>query len=343
VPFVIGRNVVHADGGQSPKWGAGPSTALDREIAMSSPFHSGEVIAQELAGVRKAADRVGAIIRDSIPPAAQDFMLEQPMALIGFEDSEDHIWCSVVTGRPGFLWAVDDRTVQIDAAARRGDPLNGLVEEGRYPGLLAIDPATRRRMRINGRVHWTDAGDFQIAADQVYSNCSKYIQAREWTEAMEAGDSSPGSTTAELVDSQITLIRNADTFFIASIHAEQGADCSHRGGAPGFVKVINNKTLLFADYAGNNMFNTLGNLIVNPRCGLLFIDFGTARTLQLTGRASVKSAEQALWTTAGSEGRSDTELGAQRAVEFQIDGVIELAEPIPLQWTFLEASPFNPS
>jgi len=265
------------------------------------------------------------------------------MGFVGFEDSQRHVWCSIVTGEPGFLWAADDNTVQIDAIARRGDPLIGLVDEGQHVGFLAIDLATRRRMRVNGRVRWTDDGDFQIAADQVYSNCSKYIQAREWSAAAEAGESTHGRTTVALEDDQVSLIGNADTFFIASIHAEQGADCSHRGGAPGFVRGINAQTLLFADYAGNNMFNTLGNLIEDPRCGLLFIDFDTGRTLQLTGRAFVKQAEESARTASGSETRSDSEPGEGRTVEFRIDRVIQLPEPIPLRWTFLEASPFNPA
>ena len=89
------------------------------------------------------------------------------------------------------------------------------------------------------------------------------------------------------------LVARADTFFIASQFSEgggdwtEGIDVSHRGGPPGFVLVAHETALLFPDYSGNCMFNTLGNLLINPRCGLLFVDFDSGDTLQLTGEAEI--------------------------------------------------------
>ncbi len=81
------------------------------------------------------------------------------------------------------------------------------------------------------------------------------------------------------------LVARSDTFFIASQYSEvdgdwtHGVDVSHRGGKPGFVIVAHETELLFPDYTGNCMFNTLGNIVVNPRCGLLFLDFETGQAL----------------------------------------------------------------
>jgi hypothetical protein len=94
------------------------------------------------------------------------------------------------------------------------------------------------------------------------------------------------------------LIAQADTFFIASSSgvagAEEavqstawGADISHRGGDPGFLRRAGN-VLAFDDFSGNNMFNTLGNLKQYPPCGLLILDFETGALLQLTGAAQLQ-------------------------------------------------------
>jgi uncharacterized protein len=77
-----------------------------------------------------------------------------------------------------------------------------------------------------------------------------------------------------------------DTFFVASANPQANLDASHRGGNPSFVKV-DGDALRIPDYPGNSMFNTLRNLAVHPRAGLLFVDFTSGDTLQLTGTAKI--------------------------------------------------------
>ena len=136
-----------------------------------------------------------------------------------------------------------------------------------------------------------------------------------------------------LAEHQQRLIREADTFFIASHHPEAGTDASHRGGYPGFVHVLNDHRLVWPDYAGNTMFQTLGNISVNPQAGLLFVDFERGGTLQLTGRASI------LW----DEERAAEFPGAERLVEFDVDEVVAIAGRHSLEWRFLDYSPENPA
>ena len=106
--------------------------------------------------------------------------------------------------------------------------------------------------------------------------------------------------TAELSSQHQRLIARADTFFIATDHPESGADISHRGGNPGFVRIVDSRRLAIPDYSGNNMFNTLGNIVANPRVGLLFIGFESGRTLQLTGRATIDWDSARASTLAGA-------------------------------------------
>ena len=92
-----------------------------------------------------------------------------------------------------------------------------------------------------------------------------------------------------LDDAARALIAAADTFFVASrsrpeVGSGGGLDMSHRGGRPGFVGV-HGDTLAIPDFRGNRFFNTLGNLLGDPRAGLLFVDFASGDLLQLQGRA----------------------------------------------------------
>src|SRR5262249_47612767 len=135
----------------------------------------------------------------------------------------------------------------------------------------------------------------------------------------------------QLNDDQQHWIVGADTFFIATAHPESGADASHRGGHPGFIHVESANRLIIPDYSGNKMFNTLGNIAVNPAAGLVFPDFERGRVLQLSGRARI------VWDFDNEEFP-----GAQRLLEFDVDKVIELDDPALKGYVFQGYSPFNP-
>jgi uncharacterized protein len=201
-------------------------------------------------------------------------------------------------------------------------------------GMIAIEFATRRRMRLNGRAQVGADGAITIRAQQVYSNCPKYIQSRRWRGRPPESDATPVvQRQSVLAEDQQRWIREADTFFIASHHPEGGADASHRGGLPGFVRVLNDHRLVWPDYAGNTMFQSLGNIAVNPQAGLLFIDFERGQTLQLTGRARI------LWDPE----RIAEFAGAERLVEFDVDEAAEIAGAHSLEWRFLDYSRENPA
>ena len=83
------------------------------------------------------------------------------------------------------------------------------------------------------------------------------------------------------------FIERRDMFFLATADAEGRPNCSYKGGDPGFVRVLDESTLVFPNYDGNGMFLSFGNLLVNPEVGLLFISFERGRRLRLNGTASV--------------------------------------------------------
>jgi predicted pyridoxine 5'-phosphate oxidase superfamily flavin-nucleotide-binding protein len=83
------------------------------------------------------------------------------------------------------------------------------------------------------------------------------------------------------------FIEARDMFFIATTDADGHPTCSYKGGEPGFVRVLDERTLAFPNYDGNGMYLTMGNLLANPHVGLLFLDFEGRRRLRLEGTASI--------------------------------------------------------
>jgi hypothetical protein len=96
---------------------------------------------------------------------------------------------------------------------------------------------------------------------------------------------------------------------------------------------VGENALEFPDYSGNTMFNTLGNIAVNPRAGLLFLDFEGGGTLQLTGEAQI------VWDAE----RAARLAGAERVVESRVQEALETRGAVPLRWRFKGYSPFNPT
>ncbi len=298
---------------------------------MPSRFHAGELAVQERAGVRRQADRVGGSIHGSIPPAAKAFLEQRRFVVLAAADGEGRPWASMLIGSPGFVSAPDPGEVRIEAAPQPADPLAGQLRAGAFAGLLAIDLATRRRMRVNGRLGPVAGPSLTIQVEQVYSNCPKYIQRRAAETGTPEAAPRPGLRTRSLTEAQRAWIRRADTFFIATLHPEHGADASHRGGMPGFVSVEGDR-LVWPDYAGNLMYNTLGNIAGYPRAGLIVPDFDSGAVLQLTGRAAIE------WDPV----RSAEVPGAERLVELVVEEVVELAGVLPQSVRVADYSPFNP-
>ncbi|MGH9446103.1 MAG: pyridoxamine 5'-phosphate oxidase family protein, partial [Terriglobia bacterium] len=227
-------------------------------------YHAGELAVQVRAGASEQAQHIGAIIRSDIPSVAREFLQNQRMVVLSTLDSSSQVWASVLAGPPSFVQVIDSQTVQISAIPVLGDPLAGNLKRRHEIGMFVVEFSTRRRMKVKGQSERVSDGSIVIHAARVYSQCTKYIQARELI-----ADSNRSVEEQKLIHGQSLTpgqqewIGKADTFFIASFHPETGADASHRGGNPGFVKVVDKETLAFPNYWGNAMFNTLGNITVN--------------------------------------------------------------------------------
>ena len=254
-----------------------------------SPWHAGEQQLQAHVGVAERMEAFGRkVIRDWMPDQHRAFYEQLPFMLYGAVDAEGRPWASVLEGAPGFVGSPDPQHLQLSSLPAVDDPARLL--NGAAIGLLGIELHTRRRNRLNGRVGNLDASGFAVTVDQSFGNCPQYIQLRQFQRVpLSDPQTRPAQHGDSLDDAARAMIEGADTFFVASyvdVDGQRAVDVSHRGGQAGFVRVEGNR-LTIPDFAGNLHFNTLGNLLLNPRAGLLFIDFSTGDVLQLSGRTEI--------------------------------------------------------
>jgi predicted pyridoxine 5'-phosphate oxidase superfamily flavin-nucleotide-binding protein len=253
------------------------------DLIPADPFHPGERAAQRLAGV----ERQGAAIRSYMPDQHRRFFAGLaclPAALAG----EDGPRATLLEGPPGFIASPDATTLAIAARPPSDDPFAAALHPGAPMAVLGIDFSTRRRNRANGRVAALPQGGIVLDVAESFGNCPQYIQQR--TIQQRIGEPRTGAIgTLEVLPALDAEARRqigaADTFFVASA-APAGMDISHRGGRPGFVR-LRGERLTIPDFAGNRYYNTLGNLLLDPRAALLFADFATGDLLHVSGRVTI--------------------------------------------------------
>jgi uncharacterized protein len=269
-------------------------------------FHTDELDVQARVGISTRS----AGIRDAMPDQHRTFFAALPYLFLATTDAEGWPLATLLEGGPGFVSSPDPRTLRIQALPGPDDPAHGTIRQDREIGLLGIDFGTRRRNRANGVVSAVDGTSFTVAVKQSFGNCPQYIQRRIASRAVAAGER---VRRLESLDNDARgLIARADTFFVASrsracVGPAGGVDISHRGGNPGFVRIRGN-VLSIPDFRGNRYFNTLGNLLGEPRAALLFPDFESGDLLQLQGEAIID------W----SPSAADLFEGAERIWHFRI-------------------------
>jgi predicted pyridoxine 5'-phosphate oxidase superfamily flavin-nucleotide-binding protein len=257
----------------------------------------------------------------------RQFYVQLPFILVGSVDATGQPWASMLAGHPGFVHSPDVKHLRFDVAPVDGDPVNHGLAVGAPLGVLGIQPSTRRRNRISGRISAIDERGFTVEIVQSYGNCPQYIQSRVLYFRQPLEGRHEIIRADRLSQDDWALLERSDTFYIATVNPNpadgvaSGADVSHRGGRPGFVRVNDRQTITTPDFVGNFMFNTLGNLIVEPRAGLLFADFETGDLLFAAARAEI------IWE--GPEVKAFA--AAQRLMRFHLTKVIRLPGALPFR------------
>lgn len=331
-----------------------------------SPFHEGERLVQARAGVAGKLEGPGRrMIRAHMPDEHRELFEKLPYFFVGAVDDEGWPWATMLTGAAGFVRTPDEHTLAIAARPLPDDPMAPLLTEGRAAGALGIELATRRRNRANGVITAVDERGFSLSVQQSFGNCPQYIQVRRPLDESLARDvasedpsiaAAPHHYQRVLDEEAVALLERADTCFLASATASgppgapsaashapsHGVDVSHRGGRPGFLvsarpeggdeggdNVVDATWLLLPDYRGNFMFNTLGNLAVNPRAGLLIPDFERGALLSLTAEVQI------LWDHPLIESFP----GAQRLLVLRVVRGVLLPGALPWRWSEPQLAP----
>lgn len=307
-------------------------------------IHAGEAALQDTIGVReRMAQTMAKTIRPFMPDQHRLFFEELPFLIVGSLDADDMPRASILVGRPGFAVSPDPGLLLIHAAPAFGDPLAAALVPGAPLGLLGIQPETRRRNRMNGTIVARRDAVVAVQVGQSFGNCPQYIQARAPRFVADPDSvAEPRPVVAGgaiLSDRDRALVSAADTFFIATAapgartgDPAHGVDVSHRGGRPGFVKVTQDdgaSVLTVPDFRGNRYFNTLGNVVLSPATGLLFVDFDSGDVLMLSGHAEIVLDGPELEAFAGAE----------RLLRFRLRDSLRIEGAVPLRWTGPEAAP----
>jgi ferredoxin-NADP reductase/predicted pyridoxine 5'-phosphate oxidase superfamily flavin-nucleotide-binding protein len=305
-----------------------------------SPFHAGEIQLQQSVGVAERIGEMGKrVIRDYMPDQHREFYRQLPLVVLGSVDAAGDTWVTLLTGQPGFMQSPDPRTLSFSAIPDSRDPAAASLADGDAVGLLGIELHTRRRNRMNGVISSRQPGGFEVQVEHSYGNCPQYIQLRDYRIIRESADTAglPAPIiTSELNERARQIIAAADTFFVSSyMDDENGSrhvDASHRGGKAGFVRINEDGSLTIPDFAGNLLFNTLGNFLVNSKAGMLFPDFETGEMLHLTGDAEVILDSDEIGAFQGAE----------RLWVFRPRQMILRPDALALRWAF-QANGWSPN
>jgi uncharacterized protein len=326
------------------------------------PFHVGEQAVQKRLGVHESVMTYGPrVIRPFMPDQHREFYSNQPFLVVAARDSRDKMWSTLLFGSSlkdanSFIDSHSPKHLELDSQPLHGDALEGALLAGSDLGILGIEFATRRRNRVNGRIEANDGEKMIFKVDQSFGNCPQYIKPREWwtVQPKSSPATTPPTTTTtndhkkeaaqpsradRLTVDQLQIIRKAETIFVATGYRGEGEDprfgndASHRGGTKGFLKVSEDgKKIFLPDYAGNNMYMSLGNLVEDSRMGVTVPLYETGGLIQMTGTAMIH------WEDSQHQGRSDDLSladfpGALRWLEFDIDEIVELPPgSLPIRW-----------
>ncbi|KAL4873022.1 hypothetical protein BDV12DRAFT_182647 [Aspergillus spectabilis] len=220
-------------------------------------------------------------------PAAGLLMRRCPLLAIWALDQEGRPWCSLWGGEEGFATPASGTSFDIKTPVRKTyDPvvksllLDSTGDSGKLVSFLAVDLENRRRVKLFGKI---TAG-----------NCPKYLNAKRIVPAPL--DPKLISETPQLHPYAIDLLDHADCLFNSS-HGTHEMDTNIRGGPPGFVRVVTNQpsgaVIVYPEYTGNRLYQTLGNLQTNPLAGYVFPDFETGNALFVTGKTEILIGEDA--------------------------------------------------
>lgn len=324
------------------------------------PLHDGEVTMKKAMKVPDRDDPT----YPSLSPQLANHLQIAPLIAIGILDKDARPWTTLWGGESGLARPLGGGIIGIRTPVPgRCDPVveelvgkratGEVVREegrGRMVSGLTIDLEARKRVKMYGRmvagallsredeVLGTEEAIAEIQLvlkiEQSLGNCPKYLNRKHIVPVVakpEPVDSSP-----RLSPQALALLEKADLFFLSSSNHDQDMDTNHRGGPPGFLRVVSNDdsgaVIVWPEYSGNRLYQTLGNLTLNPLAGLCVPDFDTGDMLYFTGTTEILVGQAA----------AEVILRSNLAVRLTITGARFVKSILPFRGQAGERSPYNP-
>ncbi|KAK5166942.1 uncharacterized protein LTR77_007671 [Saxophila tyrrhenica] len=326
------------------------------------PWHDGE---EQMRKALHVPDHDNPTVPALSPQLANHLQIA-PLIAIGTLDKEGRPWTTLWgNGDKGFAQPVGQGVIGIRTPVTgKHDPVveelvgkeakGDVVREegtGRMVSGLTIDLETRKRVKMYGRMvagalsiredeatdHEEHVAEVQlvIKIEQSLGNCPKYLNKKHIVPAISKPELV--SDSLKLPQQALDLLEKADLFFISSSQHDQDMDTNHRGGPPGFMRVVSNDdpgaALVYPEYSGNRLYQTLGNLQVNPLAGVCVPDFETGDMLYFTATTNILVGKDA----AALLPRSNL------AIKLTITASRFVTNALPFRGVEGERSPYNPN
>ena len=254
-------------------------------------FQEGQIALQQITKETEIAHGRLRSVQPNVHQKFVGFIEGQIFAIPSSEDQEGNLWISLLVGKRGFIKVPSLQEITIDLSqmlSNRSDIFFDNIASKSTVGVLFHEAIRRSRYRAWGQANLVD-DLLSIKIKMGYPSCPKHIQKEVIELASDIEALSPTRETgSDLGQSEKNWITSAHTFFIGTQSKKGDMEASHRGGDPGFVEFLDNDILRVPDYYGNSIYSTLGNIYVNPKVALLFVDFEKGETLQITGTAELQ-------------------------------------------------------
>ena len=260
---------------------------------MSFKFYlKGQQALQKITGEEEIAKSRIPMLREELHPRSIKFIESQIFAFLGSEDVDGDIWLSLLVGERGFIHVPSLQEIKLDLSkvlTTREDIFYKNIKTNSTVGLLFHEAIRRARYRAWAKASEVD-GHLSFAIRMGYPSCPKHIQKEEikLPESVATKTKARQEKGTILGQFEKEWISKAHTFFITTQTENGDIESSHRGGDPGFIEILEDGKLRVPDYFGNSIYSTLGNIYVNPKAALLFVDYEKGETLQITGTAALQ-------------------------------------------------------
>ncbi|USP79502.1 hypothetical protein yc1106_06776 [Curvularia clavata] len=324
-------------------------------FSIGMPWNEGEDKMHHLLRVPRQDNPTAAMLT----PQATFMFQRAPLLAFGALDTQHRPWVTLWGGSPGFSESLGhgmigtrslvdaeyDPVVQALTADGKGFEKHENREDAKLVAGLAIDLMTRKRVKTAGRLvgcqvqkvvaEGEEDGEpgslIQVVTniEQSLGNCPKYLNQYEIRPARV--NAKLVAEGASLSDEGRDIISQSDMFFL-STSAEDDMDVNHRGGPPGFVRIISPTEIVYPEYSGNRLYQSLGNMQINPKIGITFPNYETGDVLYITGSTEILVDKDAAALLPGSN----------LAVKITIDQARYVASGLPFRGTRKTPSPYNP-